>query len=87
MPGHKILVVDDQPSVARSLSFVLNKEGYDVSIAENGDQAMAMIHGSKPNINFLDVLMPKRNGHDICRSVKSDPELMDIHVVMLTAKD
>lgn len=87
MPDNKILIVDDEPSIARSLSFVLDKEGYDVSIAEDGDQAMAMIRGSKPNIIFLDVLMPKKNGYDVCRSIKSDPELMDIHVVMLTAKD
>ena len=87
MLDNKILIVDDEPSIVRSLSFVLDKEGYDVSIAEDGDQAMAMIRGSKPNIIFLDVLMPKKNGYDVCRSIKSDPELMNIHVVMLTAKD
>ena len=87
MPGNKILIVDDEPNIVRSLSFVLNKEGYDVSIAEDGDQAMAMIRGSKPNIIFLDVMMPKKNGYDVCQEIKSDPALMDIHVVMLTAKD
>ena len=87
MPGNKILIVDDEPNIVRSLSFVLNKEGYDVSVAEDGDQAMAMIRGSKPNIIFLDVMMPKKNGYDVCQEIKSDPALMDIHVVMLTAKD
>ena len=85
--GNKILIVDDEPNIARSLSFVLKKDGYDVSVAEDGDQAMAMIHGSKPDILILDVMMPKKNGYDVCREVKSDAELRDIHVTMLTAKD
>lgn len=80
------MIVDDEPNIVRSLSFVLNKEGYDVALAADGDQAMQMIRGSKPNILFLDVMMPKKNGYDVCREVKSDPDLMDIHVVILTAK-
>ncbi|NQW23546.1 MAG: response regulator [SAR202 cluster bacterium] len=86
MQDNKILIVDDEPNIVRSLSFVLNKEGYDVALAADGDQAMQMIRGSKPNILFLDVMMPKKNGYDVCREVKSDPDLMDIHVVILTAK-
>ena len=60
--GNKILIVDDEPNIVRSLRFVLNKEGYDVSIAQDGDQAMAMIRDSKPDILILDVMMPKKNG-------------------------
>jgi len=85
--GNKILIVDDEPNIARSLSFVLNKDGYDVSIAEDGDQAMAMIRDSKPDILILDVMMPNKNGYDVCQEVKSDAGLRDIHVMMLTAKD
>lgn len=84
--GNKILIVDDEPNIVRSLSFVLNKEGYDVSIAKDGDQAMAMIRDSKPDILILDVMMPKKNGYDVCEEIKSDAELRDIHVMMLTAK-
>lgn len=65
--GNKILIVDDEPNIVRSLSFVLNKEGYDVSIAKDGDQAMAMIRDSKPDILILDVMMPKKNGYDVCK--------------------
>lgn len=86
MQNNKILIVDDEPNIVRSLSFVLNKEGYDVALAADGDQAMKMMRGSKPNILFLDVMMPKKNGYDLCHEVKSDPELKDIHVVILTAK-
>ena len=86
MLGNKILVVDDEPNIVRSLTFVLNKGGYDVSIAEDGDQAMTMIRDSKPDILILDVMMPNKNGYEVCSEVKSDPALQDIHVVMLTAK-
>ena len=85
--GNKILIVDDEPKIARPLSFVLNKNGYDVSIAEDGERAMAMIRGSKPDILILDVMMPKKNGYDVCREVKSDADLKDIHVMIFTAKD
>ena len=84
--GNKILIVDDEPNIARSLSFVLNKDGYDVSVAEDGDQAMAIIRDSKPDILILDVMMPNKNGYDVCREIKSDAELRDIHIMMLTAK-
>ena len=86
MRGNKILVVDDEPNIVRSLAFVFNKEGYQVSIAENGEEAMEMIRGSKPDILILDVMMPHKNGDDVCQEIKSDPGLKDIHVLMLTAK-
>jgi len=84
--GNRILVVNDEPNIVRSLAFVFNKEGYDVSIAEDGAQAMTMIRKSKPDILILDVMMPNKSGYDVCREVKSDPELQNIHVFMLTAK-
>jgi len=84
--GNRILVVNDEPNIVRSLAFVFNKEGYDVSIAEDGAQAMTMIRKSKPDILILDVMMPNKSGYDVCREVKSDPELQNINVLMLTAK-
>jgi DNA-binding response OmpR family regulator len=84
--GGKILVVDDEPNVIRSLTFVLEKEGYDVSSAANGEEAMAKIWESKPKLMFLDVMMPKKNGYEVCKEVKSNSSLSDIHIIMLTAK-
>jgi len=84
--GKKILVVDDEPHVIKSLTFVLTKEGYDVSSAENGEDAMAKMRQSKPNLVFLDVMMPKKNGYEVCQEVKRDSGLRDICVIMLTAK-
>jgi len=82
----KILVVDDEPNVITSLSFVLSKEGYDVSSAANGEDALAKIRQSKPSLVFLDVMMPKKNGYEVCREVKKDSSLSDIHIIILTAK-
>ena len=86
MPGKKILVVDDEPNVIRTLTFVLKKEGYDVSTAGNGEEAISRIHESKPNLMFLDVMMPKKNGYEVCQELKNDSGLNDIHIVMLSAK-
>ena len=86
MPDKKILVVDDEPNVVRTLTFVLKKEGYDVSSAVNGEEAIARVHESKPSLMFLDVMMPKKNGYEVCQELKSDSGYSDIHIVMLSAK-
>ncbi len=86
MSEKKILVVDDEPHIIRSLTFVLKKEGYDVSSTTNGEKAMEIVRESKPNLMFLDVMMPKKNGYEVCQEVKDDPSLSDIYVIMLTAK-
>ncbi|MBN1161264.1 MAG: response regulator [Dehalococcoidales bacterium] len=86
MTDKKILVVDDEPNVVRTLTFVLKKEGYDVATAENGEEALARVHESKPCLMFLDVMMPKKNGYEVCQELKSDAALSDIHIVMLSAK-
>jgi len=82
----KILVVDDEPNVVRSLTFVLEKEGYDVSSAANGEEAMAKIQEIRPRLVLLDVMMPKKNGYEVCKEVKDNSSLSDTHIIMLTAK-
>lgn len=86
MPEKKILVVDDEPNVVRTLTFVLRKEGYEVSTAVNGEEAIAKVKESKPNLMFLDIMMPKKDGYEVCKELKSDSGLRDIHIVMLSAK-
>ena len=84
--NQKILVVDDDPNLTRSVTFILQKEGYQVDVATNGEEALAKIRQSKPRLIFLDVMMPKKNGYEVCLEIKGDPELSDIYVIMLTAK-
>jgi DNA-binding response OmpR family regulator len=83
--GQKILVVDDEPNIVQSLAFVFNREGFDVATAGDGVQAMSMIRDSKPNPLILDIMMPNKNGYEVCQEIKSDPELKDIQVLMLSS--
>ena len=86
MSANKILVVDDEPFIVRSLTFVLKKEGYDVDTATNGEEAIQKVREFKPSLMFLDVMMPKKNGYEVCQELKGDPVLRDIYIIMLTAK-
>lgn len=86
MPDRKILVVDDEPHVVRTLSFVLQKEGYEISTAVDGEEALNRLHEVKPSLMFIDIMMPKKNGYEVCQEIKGDPALKGIHVIMLSAK-
>jgi len=79
-------VVDDEPYVQRSLTFVLKKEGFDVEVASNGEEALLKARELRPKIMFLDLMMPKMNGFNTCRTLKSDADLKGIYVIILTAK-
>jgi len=83
--GQKILVVNDEPNIVQSLAFVFNREGFDVATAGDGVQAMSMIRDSKPNLLILDIMMPNKNGYEVCQEIKSGPKLQDIQVVMLSS--
>ena len=82
----KILIVDDEPFILKSLSFVLTKEGFHIDTATNGLEAMEKILREKPDIVFLDIMMPKMNGMEVCQWIRKDPLLKDIYVIILTAK-
>jgi DNA-binding response OmpR family regulator len=86
MAQFKVLVVDDEPFICRSLSFVLRKDDYEVFEARNGEEALEVIRDQRPDLVFLDVMMPKINGFDVTRTVKSDPDLRSTMIVLLTAK-
>jgi DNA-binding response OmpR family regulator len=86
MTRFKILVVDDEPFICRSLSFVLRKENYVVFEARNGEEALALIRKERPDLVFLDVMMPRMNGFEVTKQVKEDPDLSGIKIILLTAK-
>ncbi len=81
-----ILVADDEPHIARSLNFIFKKEGYRVEMALDGDAAIRSIRENVPRIVFLDLIMPKKNGDEICSAIKSDEHLKGIYVIILTCK-
>lgn len=82
----KILVVDDEPSIVRPLTFILKKNGYKVLTASNGEEGLQVARAEKPDLIFLDVMMPKKNGYEVCRELKQDAELQGIYVIILTAR-
>jgi len=85
----KILITDDEPHIRLLLEQTLEElEDYDVEffLAENGEEALAIIQEEKPPLVFLDVMMPKMNGFEVCRTVKQDWGMDDVFIIMLTAK-
>jgi len=82
----RILIVDDEPHILRSLGFVLRKAGYEILEARSGQQALQIIRDERPDLVFLDIMIPETDGYEVCRRVKSSPELASTYVVMLTAK-
>jgi len=85
MSGALVLIVDDEPNIRETISFILEMEGFRVATADDGDQALESVRRLRPPVVLLDAMMPKRDGYDVCRIVKSDPALATTHIVMLTA--
>jgi twitching motility two-component system response regulator PilH len=81
-----ILIADDSQAVRDILQMSLETLGYSVVLAEDGERAMACIHAANPDLIIADVMMPKVNGFQICRRVKSDPGTHDTPVILLTAR-
>ena len=86
MSQPKVLVVDDEPFICRSLTFVLKKGNYDVLEARDGEEALDAIRSHKPDLVFLDVMMPKINGFEVTEQVRSDAAFDGVKIILLTAK-
>ncbi len=85
----KILIVDDEPHLRTLIQQSLEElefEGVELFTASNGDEALEMIREEQPNLVFLDVMMPKKNGFDVCNAVKNELGMSHIHIILLTAK-
>ncbi|HKB08703.1 MAG TPA: response regulator [Candidatus Polarisedimenticolia bacterium] len=85
MPG-KIMVADDSPNIREILKVSLESDGYTVVLAEDGEQALALVGRENPDVVIMDVMMPKVNGFQVCRRIKTDPATLELPVIMLTAK-
>lgn len=87
MTARKILVADDNANIRKVVKMGFESLGYTVLTAEDGRQALELIRAERPDLVILDVMMPEKNGYDVCAEMKGDPELRAIPVVMLTAKN
>ncbi len=86
MTQKKILIADDNDNIREALSYLLEDEGYSLWLAKDGVETLARVKEVKPDILFLDIMMPEMNGYDVCRAIKEDPVLKKTYVIMLTAK-
>jgi DNA-binding response OmpR family regulator len=82
----RVLVVDDEPSILLSLEFLMEQEGYDVHTATDGEEVLQEVHKKMPDLILLDVMMPKRDGFEVCQTIRANPEWKEIRIIMLTAK-
>ena len=81
-----ILIADDEPNILLSLEYLMKREGFQVSVAHDGEAALERIRSQRPRLVLLDVMMPKKTGLEVCQAVRADAELQDTLILMLTAK-
>jgi DNA-binding response OmpR family regulator len=84
--SHKILIADDEPNILVSLEYLMQREGYAVSVARDGDEALAAILRDRPDLVLLDVMMPKKSGFEVCQEVRANDATRGTLILMLTAK-
>jgi len=81
-----VLIVEDEPDIGELVRLNLTQAGFDVATCENGSDALTELRRSPPDLVILDLMLPDRSGTDICREIRSDSQLREIAVIMLTAK-
>ena len=82
----KILIADDEPNIVVALEYLLRRGGYEVHVARDGDEALSQVNAKLPDLVLLDVMMPRRNGYEVCKAIRARAELQHTKVVMLSAK-
>ncbi|MBF0190327.1 MAG: response regulator [Magnetococcales bacterium] len=82
----EILIVDDAPNIVLSLEFLMKKEGFSVRSVGDGDAALQAVEEKKPDLVLLDVMIPKKNGYEVCEAIRADSRYQGVRIIMLTAK-
>lgn len=83
----RVFIAEDEPNILESLSFLLGREGWEVTSALDGNSALEQLNGSTlPDVVILDIMLPHRNGFDILRQLRASPRTRDLPVIVLTAK-
>jgi phosphate regulon transcriptional regulator PhoB len=82
----KILIVDDEQDIVELLSYNLEKEGFSIVKAYDGEAALGLVLSEKPDLMILDLMLPKMNGLDVCKAIRRNPKTATLPIIMLTAK-
>jgi DNA-binding response OmpR family regulator len=84
--SYTLLIADDEPNILISLEFLMKREGYNVKLARDGQEAVDAIIEHRPHLVLLDVMMPKKSGFEVCQEVRAHDQVKDTCILMLTAK-
>ena len=84
--SQKILIVDDEPNILVSLEYLMKREGFEVLLARDGQEALDVLRRERPRLVLLDVMMPRKSGFEVCQELRADEAIRDTLVLMLTAK-
>lgn len=82
----KILIADDEPNILISLEYLMKREGFEVLLAHDGQEALDLVRSARPELVLLDVMMPRKSGFEVCQDIRADEALRSTLVLMLTAK-
>jgi two-component system, OmpR family, alkaline phosphatase synthesis response regulator PhoP len=82
----KILIADDEPNIVAAIEFLLQQSGYEVHVAQDGEQALKLVEACVPDLVLLDVMMPKKSGYEVCTRMRERDDWRHIKIVMLSAK-
>jgi len=82
----RVLIVDDEPNIVTSLEFLLSHAGYELRVERDGEAAIKAMDEFQPDLVLLDVMMPVRNGFEVCQMIRDNAAWQNVKVVMLTAK-
>jgi len=85
-PKRRVLIVDDEPNIVLSLEFLLRQQGYEVSVARDGEEALAAAEDWRPDLMVLDVMLPGLDGFEVCRRLRERPENAALKILLLTAR-
>ena len=81
-----VLIADDEPNIVAALEYLLERNGYRVLIARNGDEALQQVEEHLPDLVLLDVMMPLKSGYEVCQRIREQPDWKHMRIVMLSAK-
>lgn len=82
----RILIAEDEPNIIISLEFLLKAAGYETAVARDGIDALRRMGEYRPDLVLLDIMMPLKNGFEVCQRIREDPEHKHVKIVMITAK-
>jgi DNA-binding response OmpR family regulator len=84
--SNRVLIADDEPNIVTALEFLLQKSGFEVRVAKDGEEALRLVESYRPDVVLLDVMMPVKSGYEVCQRMRDNPDWRGIKIVMLSAK-